>query len=104
MNDAQKAVAVLALLIIVALGWSAPHEVRGTSALGSCSLTLYEPIWTDLSNQRAQKIIDDAGLRYMECPKVETVRLDAGRLGLWWVAIGATSALGIALLGKKRPA
>jgi hypothetical protein len=102
MNGTQKGILAIGALILLATAAFAPYRWKGyneerqifTNVTEDLSGTVYAPMWSVPSPSYGP---GDSRA------KVTSVRLDSGKVGLWWAGIALLTAVAVLLAGKTKP-
>ena len=114
MNAAQKVIAVLGLLTIALTTCYAPYEFVGFDEIARmvngdsyAQRSKYEvrgvihaPMWAAPSNDDAERAYFWQDSTRHKFPEVQSVRLDSGRLALWWAGIVIVAAVAIIIAAR----
>jgi hypothetical protein len=100
MNSTQKTVLMIGILALIATSFFAPYRWSGYNELRQAVTGVREdlsgsanaPLWSPPTHPQRE----DSRAR------VTDVRLDAGKLAIWWGAIALLTAAGIGLAADRR--
>lgn len=112
MNETQKFLLVIALVVMAATTFKAPYHWSATDAIASITVrpgfqrhgSTYAPVWASQSS-----LTGDVTTRAAWVLEQVEVNLNVGLLGLWWAGIAAVTTVAILLTagvlepGESRP-